>query len=196
MAVHRASGQAARRKKGAPQTQGVTRFQRLMQDWLDAEPSRNPRDLGRAAGLDSGLIYQRLSKPLSTRRPDEKTITALGSVLAANAERIKIYIARDLGLVADPEMPRSPAAFTASDYQGLRLALGVSADALAAAIGVEPGVVKSWETGAAVPELDAYERLRKHVQDHKVRMSDLTGSIRDSSVNGDLEALLEDPAAG
>lgn len=80
------------------QTAVVTRFQRLLQAWLDAEPSRNPRDLARAANLNPSVIYALLKDPLRNR-PSDKTFQGIAAAGVATESVLRYAVALDLELV-------------------------------------------------------------------------------------------------
>lgn len=89
-------------------TEKVTRLQRLLRAWIDAEPSRNPRDLARAAGLPPSTVYK-LLKPLK-ERPSDQSFRGLASVPGLAPESVLRYaVALDMELIppeadlGDPE---------------------------------------------------------------------------------------------
>lgn len=88
-------------RERAAQTRQVSRLQRALQDWINADPAYNARDLARAAGLSPSVIYALRSRPLK-RQPDDATITALAGVLPISESELRYMIAIDLGLLPDP----------------------------------------------------------------------------------------------
>ena len=75
-------------------------LQRLIQEWLDAEPNRNIRDLARAGKMNHNTIYALMNRTKPAGLPQGKTIEALarglgvgtGVVRAAAAEAAGFHI--------------------------------------------------------------------------------------------------------
>lgn len=86
-------------KKAQPRA--MTRFQRIIDAWIDAEPSRNPRDLARAMGVNPSVVYAWRRKPFA-QLPDDESIEKLAlAIPGISGTQIRLAIAQDLGLVAD-----------------------------------------------------------------------------------------------